>query len=466
MKIVAFLILFIQPSLAWTPPESFDSTYIEIEEAILEATIRGHYKNADLNLSDDLVKKIFDDKYNLVKPEFDIPKYFRSSVRFWFNIYTQFSSKQVVIHDMENLDLVYNVIDFSDLYSHDNIHKFAKAKIQTQLSLEYTRRLKQIFKRLHSKALNKLNKEEEAIVTAIKKSGLKIPTTKKSKKKFFINLSKNIRTQTGQRNMIYQGIIRSKPYLPFLEEQLQNFRLPKEVLSISFLESSFNIEAKSKVAASGIWQFMPYISNLFMPKITDKVDYRQNPIISSLAAFHLIKENKLNLRRWDLAIPAYNSGPKHLKKALKKLSPRKKKSTIGLDYILTHYKHPHIGFASRNFYSEFLALTRVLAYKDLIYPLKGVKIDYKFKSPHRIGVYVSKCSFIPEKFFNIQEENSPKIRELNYHFLTPKSKYPRGTIVVSDIDLDGKKFHRLTPQQFRKRFPKNFYKFIKGKSCK
>jgi membrane-bound lytic murein transglycosylase D len=465
--IIKFLILSLvsQVAIAWTPPESFNSTYIDLEDSIFEATIQGRYRNAKSSLTNSVIETIFKDKKNLIKKDFDIPKYFEPSVKFWFSIYTQYSSDQVVIHDSNNLKLVYNVIDFSELHNNASIHRFSKSKLQSHLSLEYTRRVKKILKDLTTKNLKKVNEEQDDVLRTIKSSGLKIPKNRKKRKKFFLKLANNIRTQTGQRNMVYQGITRSLPYLPYLSAQLKKFRLPKELVAISFLESSFNIVAKSKVDAVGIWQFMPYISNLFMPKISNYVDYRHNPIIASLSAFHLLKENKLILRRWDLAVPAYNSGPKHLKKAIKKFSKIKKKKDISLAYILTHYKHPHIGFASKNFYSEFLALTRVLAYKELIYPLKGVKAAVKFENETDIGIYVTKCSIVPQTYISLLENNSPKIGELNYHFLKKDRKFPRGTLVVSDKKLSTKKYYRVSDKQIKSRFPKNFHKLIKNKKC-
>lgn len=459
-----FILLVSQVGMTWVPPESFDSAYIEVEEAILSATIKGHFKTATDSLQNKLVDQIINDYQNKVNDDFNIPKYFESSVRFWFSIYTQYNSDQIVIHDSEELGLTYNVIDFGELESHSKIHRFAKAKLRSHLSNEYIKRIKNILTSLSKKNLSKLTREEDQILKSIKNAQVKIPK-KKYQKEFFKKLADNIRTQTGQRDKIFAGVVRSKPYLPFIEKQLKNFKLPKEMISIAFLESSFNIKAKSKVAASGIWQFMPFIGNLFMPKINKYSDYRQNPIISTLASFHLMKENKLILKRWDLAVPAYNSGPKHLKRAIKKLSKKKKEKDIGLDYILENYSHEHIGFASKNFFSEFLALTRVLAYKDLIYPLKGIADDTSFTDPANIGVYVTKCKVNARRYLKLLSKNSPKIDELNYHFKIKNHIYPRGTLVVSDRKLNKKKYYKISDKEFKKRFPKNYYTFIRRQKC-
>jgi membrane-bound lytic murein transglycosylase D len=447
-------------AFSWPAPESFNSSYIQLEEHILASTITKTSTNAKNALDNNVVDIILNDRKNLVHNDFIIPKYFKPSVSFWFSIYTQYTSQQVVIHDKQNLNLVYKVIDFSELHS-SSINRFSKSKLQSDLSLEYVRSVRAILKKLRTKNLKQLNSEEFAVYKSIRKV-FKVPSNKKKRVTFFKNLSKNLRTQTGQRDMIYQGVVRSLPYLPFLNEQIKNFRLPKELIAISFLESSFNLKARSKVAAVGIWQFMPFIGNLFMPRSSKSHDYRQNPIISSVAALHLLKQNKMILKRWDLAIPAYNSGTKHLVRARKKFRHKK---NFSLAYVLKNYKTSHIGFASKNFYSEFLALAHVLAYKDIIYPLEGINRNDHFKDENNINVYISKCSITPKLFMSKQKKSSPQIKELNSHFFHKSKRYPRGTLFVSDLNLSKRKYRKVSNKELRSRYPKKLYKLIGSKKC-
>ena len=58
------------------------------------------------------------------------------------------------------------------------------------------------------------------------------------KKEFFVKLATRLRTLTGQRNKVHQGVVRALPYFPFLEKKAALFGLPKEILAIPFLESS------------------------------------------------------------------------------------------------------------------------------------------------------------------------------------------------------------------------------------
>lgn len=459
IKFFFFLIFITSNSYAWINPDVFDNKYINLEEKLLKRTLKSKFSHATSALEEKTIQYILKDTEKKVFEDFKIPKYFETSVQFWFSIYTQFSSKQVVIHDKEDLDIIYNIIDFSEIHN-SSINKYAKAKLQSQLSLEYTKKLKKILKKF-SKTLKKLSDEEKGILAAIKRSK-KIPKSWKKRNYFFKKLAQNIRTQTGQRDMIYKGMLRAKPYFDYLYKTIESFKIPRELLAITFLESSFNPKAYSKVGAAGAWQFMPYISSLFMPKRNKYIDYRLNIIISSISAFHLLKQNKMVLRSWDMAVTAYNSGTKHLIKAKKKF---KKVKHLNLEYILEHYNHAHLGFASKNFYAEFLALVHVLAYKEVIYPLKGFQDSKTRFNTDNLNIFISKCTTRPTRIFKLLEKSSPNFKELNAQFRYPKRKVIRGNFYVSDINLNSKKYYKVSTEKILKLYPKKWPQLVYKKRC-
>lgn len=456
MKIL-FLIFIVLSGHAYIDPSSLESVNIELEEQIINSTINNQFTKAKSALSDEVIKNILSDHENRVYDDFNIDPFFERNVRFWFSIYTQFSSKQVVIHDKNDLSLVYNTLDFSELHN-SSINRYAKAKLQADLSLEYSQKVKSILSRLHKKKEN-FSEEELGILKAIQKS-TQIPKSTKKRKMFFKNLSQNIRTQTGQRDMIFNAILRSLPFLPFLEKQLNNFEIPKEILAISFIESSFNYKAESYAGAKGAWQFMPRTSRSFMPPITKSIDYRSNPVISSLAAFHLIKQNKKILKRWDLAIPAYNFGPTAIQRFRMKY-----KGTTTLPIFIKENNSKSVGFASINYFSEFLALAHVLAYKERIYNIDGYEeISNKFKT-NNLNVYVTKCKLKPIYFYKLLKRSSPNINELNTHFKRSKKLFNRNVLIVSDINLTSRKYYKLSDKQLKKKYPKNYYLYSKRFKC-
>lgn len=87
-------------------------------------------------------------------------------------------------------------------------------------------------------------------------------------------------------------------------------------------------------------------------KIEYAVDERRDPYISTNAAARLLKKNYAELKEWPMAITAYNHGLAGMRRA--------RKSKGSYEQIVKYYKSRSFKFASRNFYSEFLA-ARIVA---------------------------------------------------------------------------------------------------------
>lgn len=453
-----FILLFSLNSYSFVDPKAFQSSNIYLEEAIINQTINNQFQKATSAISDEVIENILSDKENRIHDDFVIDPYFEKNVRFWFSIYTQFSSKQVIIHDKNDLSIVYNTLDFTELHT-SKINRYAKAKLQADLSLEYSQKVKSVLSTLH-KDQSDLTEEAKGILKAIKKSA-KIPESTREKKKFFKKLSQNIRTQTGQRDMILNAILRSLPYLPYLEKQLEKFDIPRELISISFIESSFNYRAESYAGAKGAWQFMPGTSKYFMPKITRSVDYRSNIVISSLAAFHLLKQNIKLVKRWDLAIPAYNFGPTKIQRFRMKY-----KGTTTLPIFIEQNTDKSVGFASTNYYSEFLALSHALAYKDKIYNIEGYKESKDKFDVDNINVYITKCAFRPKTFYRLLKKSSPNIDKLNTHFKNTNYTYKDRYLIVSDVNLTSRKYYKFSDKQLRAKSPKYYYTYASRSKCR
>jgi membrane-bound lytic murein transglycosylase D len=86
-------------------------------------------------------------------------------------------------------------------------------------------------------------------------------------------------------------------------------------------------------------------------KVGRGLDERRDPIRSSKAAAQLLEQNYKILGSWPLAITAYNHGIAGLLRA--------RKSKGGEEAIFSDYSGRRFKFASRNFYSEFLAARHV-----------------------------------------------------------------------------------------------------------
>jgi membrane-bound lytic murein transglycosylase D len=158
-----------------------------------------------------------------------------------------------------------------------------------------------------------------------------------------------LRTQTGVRERFREGVQNSRRYIKAMEEIFVREGVPVELTRLPLVESSFNLQATSKVGAAGIWQFMPSTGRLYDMKVGSAVDERRDPLIATEAAARFLKSNYERLGAWPLAITAYNHGPGGVANAINTVGSR------DIGDIIRSYRGKNFGFASRNFYTEFLA---------------------------------------------------------------------------------------------------------------
>ena len=67
---------------------------------------------------------------------------------------------------------------------------------------------------------------------------------------------KRIRFQQGQLERYKEGLERSGAYMAFIRLMFNFFNIPDRIAYLPHVESSFNINAYSRVGATGMWQFM------------------------------------------------------------------------------------------------------------------------------------------------------------------------------------------------------------------
>jgi membrane-bound lytic murein transglycosylase D len=93
-------------------------------------------------------------------------------------------------------------------------------------------------------------------------------------------------------------------------------------------------------------------------KIDDTIDERNDPIRATAAAADLLQGNYQALGSWPLALTAYNHGRLGMVRAVQAV-----KSSNIVD-IIEHYKSSSFGFASSNFYAEFVAAKEIATHPD------------------------------------------------------------------------------------------------------
>ena len=110
----------------------------------------------------------------------------------------------------------------------------------------------------------------------------------------------------------------SEYYFPMFERELDNHDIPLEVKYLAIVESALKPRAKSRVGATGLWQFMFATGKMYDLNVSSYVDERSDPIKSTEAASKYLASLYKIFGDWDLALAAYNSGPGNVSKAIRR----------------------------------------------------------------------------------------------------------------------------------------------------
>lgn len=295
---------------------------------------------------------------------FPQPKAIQPNVKFWIDVFSTYSERDFIIHDRTNIQHVYQVMH---LPGAGDPTREEVAYVNDYLKAKYAA----ILNRLAS-GQPPVTIEDRQVAEMFKGEPLAAYTL----------AAQNLRVQQGLRNRFRQGLLRSRYYRPTMERIFRQSGLPPELVTLATVESGFYSRAKSSAGAVGIWQFTRGTGRQYM-RITRWHDDRLNPDTETRAAAELLRSNYDALGSWPLAITAYNYGAGGTELA---------SSEFGGDYgrIVQEYNGPHFGFATRNYYPEFLAALYIHEHEDRIFPnLKyeeappppAVRTD--FAPPHR-----------------------------------------------------------------------------------
>ncbi|MBC7692980.1 MAG: lytic transglycosylase domain-containing protein [Methylotenera sp.] len=314
------------------------------------------------------------DSSHRIDPTFSVPPAMTEMVRFWMKVYTEYSTQQLVLFDERHPELIYEVIDLRPLQKSAR-NAIVYEILSKRLVKSRMAAFREGFRRLDSKQFKGVarNEIEERILKVLQTSSHTHP---------YSELLRNLRVQTGQRDNVIKGLAAAEPYLPKMEKIFEGMEVPKELTRLSLVESSFNLKATSRVGASGVWQFMPKSATEYMhvDLARHQFDERRSPIKSSIAAAKLLRRNFSSLNDWALAITAYNHGARGMMRFRADedtAAPNTGEIFQGCDgagdlkgrsHGAVSRKHKsRLGFASRNYYAEFLAMLHAEAYRDVFY---------------------------------------------------------------------------------------------------
>ena len=324
-------------------------------------------------------------------------KGFEDRVEFWKLIFTRFGQNDFVFHDKDDLSLTYHVLHFE----RDSSTTRVQTRKQRDQLRQRKRELEQHFNSIIRRGAdpNELNPEQLKIVQIIENKGYDLSPT------VLRHLRNNIRVQRGIREKFRSGLVRSGRHLQKIQRILRQHKLPVELSFLPHVESSFDYSAYSKRGAAGIWQFMRGTGRRFL-RINRYVDERLDLLKATEAAALLMKENFQVLEAWPLAITAFNHGQNGMRRA-------KKQFGKDLTNIVDHYKSRIFGFASKNFYAEFLAAVEIAQNPSQYF--EGLEIDL----PLPMDTVVLKRPYHLELLTRLPELSLAKIQAYNPHIRGP-----------------------------------------------
>ncbi|TWI13267.1 membrane-bound lytic murein transglycosylase D [Flavobacterium cauense R2A-7] len=110
----------------------------------------------------------------------------------------------------------------------------------------------------------------------------------------------------------------SEYYFPMFESKLSKYDLPLEIKYLAIVESALNPLAKSRVGASGLWQFMYETGKQYNLEVNSYVDERYDPLKATEAACQYFTNMFKIFGDWDLVLASYNTGPGNISKAIRR----------------------------------------------------------------------------------------------------------------------------------------------------
>jgi membrane-bound lytic murein transglycosylase D len=384
--------------------------------------------------------------------DFPRPTVLEPRIAFWRQIFVEYSEYQVVLHDAQYPWKVFKVLDFRPL------KKSGASAANIEVSMRNAEKRERIlidkmFENLHAK------RDHPTSLSAEERRLWKLYADQRAANRFLAARGR-VRAQRGLREQFTRAITISGRYLPQMEKIFRDAGLPIELTRLPFVESSFNVEAYSKVGAAGIWQFMPATARQYM-RLDEVVDDRRDPLFSTEAAARHLAEDYRALKSWPLAVTAYNHGRGGLLKGMKKLGTR------NLADLIQHYESPNFGFASKNFYASFLgALDAYRDYKRYLgdVPIERPMIYSEFVTKHYVSYrglqHIS--GLTPDKFRQMNPAYHPQVVEGKL-FIPPKHRI---RIPAGMRQVFAAKYHGLGPNQLahaQKRYYQS-HKVARGQS--
>lgn len=366
---------------------------------------------------------------------FQVPQKLRARVDFWKDVFAKYGRNQVVIHHREFPQVVFGVLDFSS--EAETMNPVELERHQDRVEKETVLSMKQQIRQL-------VNGEEPS--TPFQESFVEkmemIPEPARSYRRL---LDEDlIRTQTGIRERYAQAIGRAWKYIPVMEQIFTSeYGLPKELTRLPFIESSFDYTAYSSVGAAGIWQFMPRTARSHRMLVGRYVDERRDPVKATRGAAEYLRIAYQELGAWPLAITSYNHGVGGVRSKVRAAG------TSNIADIIEHPSERFFGFASTNFYPEFLAAVEIFQDHDKYFP------EVSVQPPLRLVAYPVRTPMSTTQASRQLGVPLESLKEANYALLDPvwkgAAKIPAGYVLQVPVQYTDTMNQVRTPEPIKSR---------------
>jgi peptidoglycan lytic transglycosylase D len=325
----------------------------------------------------------------------------RPQVEFWIEVFTQLRQNEVLLHDTRYPQLRYEVFTLPGTVdaglSRDQTSFLNAQKERLAARLDTLER-----KLSRGESLDSSEQELQRRLEAMGGPGA-VP-----------DAAQRLRAQRGLREQFLAGVRRSGRYLAQMRRIFAEENLPTDLVLLPHVESSFNIEARSTAGAAGIWQFTRPTGRHYL-HLSDALDERLDPIAATRAAAAYLRSAHELLGDWALAVTSYNHGTTGVLHASNRYGP-------DLERIVREYDSDSFGFASRNFYTEFLAVREILGH-----PEKYFDETLKFDAPVQLDSLVLPRPTSAPRLAHIAGSDVKRLAEVNPAWL---DKAVRGNVAL------------------------------------
>lgn len=200
------------------------------------------------------------------------------------------------------------------------------------------------------------------------RDGFKIPNMENSV------VDENLAKYSKRPDYLQRMANRSQKYLYHIIEEVTARGMPTEIALLPFVESAFVTNAKSRVKAAGLWQFMPATGKHYELDQTMWKDERYDVLQSTSAALTYLQRLHDEFNDWPLAFAAYNWGEGNVRRAIKR------NQSLGLP---TDYMSLKMPAETRNYYPKLQAIKNIVQNPNDY----GIKLPTIYNEPFFVQIF-------------------------------------------------------------------------------